>query len=1105
MKNITYISASAGSGKTYAITTKLADIIKEKKAEPEQAILTTFTKAAAAELKEKAKAKLCENGLYEQAERLEQAMIGTAHSVAESFIKKYWHILGLSPELNVMTDEDVDFYRNQSLYTVPTGKELSFLHDFAEEFGIKYKFGSGKYGINYDFWKDHLKTIIEYSINYGITDYEKSREESENWVKKLCEAGLKRENLPDDEEIKKKFNELLEYDRQVAQNKNAKSLDERKDKVFSIIRHNTLTLVDLYNLSDIFPGKVKDKDPNLFENLAKIMNTEDARDLQLEYIDIIFAIARRWKESFEQYKKEKRLIDYSDMEKYFVLLLENEEVKKDIKAKYKYLFVDEFQDSSPIQIKFFEALADIMEGGSYWVGDFKQSIYGFRGTDTALVKAVADKISRKHDGCQMATLDTSHRSLPELVNAVNEIFVPVFGNILPDKNQIALKPYKDLEEEESKLKRKKTEWHSLRFLPLSGGNKEQRSCDLAKYIAGMIQGGENPKNIAIIAKKNDILTEIAKWLKQYGIPVRRKENKTFESNECQLVSALLALTANTKDSLARTKVAYFAAKGYDPGEIINARLSDNDKINDNYLENLPIIKKITEKAEFYRTLSVKAITDLIITELDLAAITKKWPGNANSKDVFNAMSVAAGAYEDHCLKLAIPATIYGFLEYIEEKELETSGDPNGVSLFTYHGSKGLEWKNVILLSLEDEPIKEDDIIKEQIYGIRFIRQKPSEDNLFPETSIRVLPWIYGSKEKVSDKTKELLKKIQGYEDIPQSETAKSVLEESKRLMYVGMTRASHCLILATQTKNLSKDEKSERKKAKRENELDNRKLMLAWLKQIGIDAISEIGSVNDKSYDLLGINMPFYTETVPEMENWQYNPQNTEFTVKAENAPAAYPLRDCQPSAVPGSPDTAVKIIYPENYSAGTETARINLKNVSADEMAETGSCIHDIFCVLEYINGEARNAKADAIIQDYGFAGKIAPEQPEQVVRAWDNLAKLLSEKYGRAAATYHELPFQYAKEGQIFTGSIDYVYELPENKVILVDYKSFPGRIEMITDKDDEDKKGEKGTHYAGKYKGQFDCYEHALTAAGKTVIAKIIYYPVAGIAVQIKDVEH
>ena len=197
-----------------------------------------------------------------------------------------------------------------------------------------------------------------------------------------------------------------------------------------------------------------------------------------------------------------------------------------------------------------------------------------------------------------------------------------------------------------------------------------------------------------------------------------------------------------------------------------------------------------------------------------------------------------------------------------------------------------------------------------------------------------------------------------------------------------------------------------------------------------------------------------------------------------------------------------VNIIYPENYSAETKTERISL-NVKNDEMDVAGSCIHDIFCVLEYIkDGEARNAKAAAIRNDYGFAGKI---DPAHIVRAWDNLANFLSGKYGMAAATYHELPFQYAKEGQIFTGSIDYVYELAENKVILIDYKTFPGSTEMITNKNYEDNNGQTGAHYAGNYSGQFDCYEHALTAAGKTVIAKIIYYPAAGIAVEIKDVEH
>ena len=70
-------------------------------------------------------------------------------------------------------------------------------------------------------------------------------------------------------------------------------------------------------------------------------------------------------------------------------LLQDKEVAAEIGKTYTHLFVDEFQDCSPIQVKIFMALADVVKQ-SYWVGDTKQAIYGFRGSDTALTKAVAD-------------------------------------------------------------------------------------------------------------------------------------------------------------------------------------------------------------------------------------------------------------------------------------------------------------------------------------------------------------------------------------------------------------------------------------------------------------------------------------------------------------------------------------------------------------------------------------------------------------------------------------------------------------------------------------------------------------------------------------------
>ena len=84
MKNVTYISAGAGSGKTYTLTHTMADLIKDGKVKPEEVILTTFTTRAANEFREKAKACLYEYGMYDKAARLDQALIGTyQHGVVE--------------------------------------------------------------------------------------------------------------------------------------------------------------------------------------------------------------------------------------------------------------------------------------------------------------------------------------------------------------------------------------------------------------------------------------------------------------------------------------------------------------------------------------------------------------------------------------------------------------------------------------------------------------------------------------------------------------------------------------------------------------------------------------------------------------------------------------------------------------------------------------------------------------------------------------------------------------------------------------------------------------------------------------------------------------
>ena len=198
MKNVTYINASAGSGKTYTLTHKLAELIKSGLVRPDQVIMTTFTVKAANEMKEEAKKVLYENGLFEASTQLDHAMIGTIHSVANSLIKKYWFFLGLSPDMGVMAEEDTQFYISQSLSELPTHEELNQLHAFCESVGIQYGYFSGKNGLNYDFWKSDIEKVIALTTNYEIESYDRSMKESLDFIHGFVHPSVKLDYSPED-------------------------------------------------------------------------------------------------------------------------------------------------------------------------------------------------------------------------------------------------------------------------------------------------------------------------------------------------------------------------------------------------------------------------------------------------------------------------------------------------------------------------------------------------------------------------------------------------------------------------------------------------------------------------------------------------------------------------------------------------------------------------------------------------------------------------------------------------------------------------------------------------------------------------------------------
>ena len=129
MERVHYINAGAGAGKTTTLVNILRDILTDKNnpCAPSEIILTTYTKAAAKEFREKTFKRLLEasDGLN-VAKILDTATIGTVHSVAQQYIQRYWSLLRYSGQFNVMSDTDKERYINKSLKNVATPYDLSF-------------------------------------------------------------------------------------------------------------------------------------------------------------------------------------------------------------------------------------------------------------------------------------------------------------------------------------------------------------------------------------------------------------------------------------------------------------------------------------------------------------------------------------------------------------------------------------------------------------------------------------------------------------------------------------------------------------------------------------------------------------------------------------------------------------------------------------------------------------------------------------------------------------------------------------------------------------------------------------------------------------------
>jgi ATP-dependent helicase/nuclease subunit A len=801
--NIKIISAGAGSGKTYRLTSEMVAFLSPDSSyniRPSGIIATTFTNKAAAELQERVRVRLLSQGMTDEADDLSNALIGTVHGLGVKLLKRFAFEAGVSPDVSIMADEDQQVFFNQALAMVLSSDIITRMEHLVNRLGLD------KGRTPYD-WRQEVKRLTDVARTNAF-DAENLQESKEKSIASLLAFFDPIASTRTPQKLNDTLKSLLETtlselrDNDDSTKTTQRVVNDLQNLFNDINTKGALNWHEWIKITKLKPGKSSKAAVETIQDFAqKVEIHSDLHQDITDFITNVFDLAMSSLSEYENYKKRRGLIDYIDMEIHVNRLLNNPVVQQVMTEELDLLMVDEFQDTSPIQLEIFLKLSKFAQI-SVWVGDPKQSIYGFRGAEPALMNAIVEEMGGvKPEDIQ----EFSWRSREDIVHATNAIFVKAFPNIKPE--QIALKPKREKSKDPIEQDLALIQWH---FEYDGKGNrlpgKPWMENAIARNIRAAIEAGkiilpkdeDQPRSIragdiAVLCRSNFECQAVAEALHRAGLKAAIARNGLVETSEAKLVLACLKYILNDRDSLSIAEILLLAV-GKDIESIIDHRIQflETEEHPARWGLDIDFIKKLKQIRKEITELSSSEILNLVLETLEVRRIAAAWGNPEQRLSNIDELCKQVLQYEERCNRLHTAASLGGFLLWIAElanNELDTQGSgesPDAVNVLTYHRSKGLEWPMVICHSLEQK-------LRDNVWGIQLVSEavKIDLDNILGNRWIRF--WANPYSDQI--KNTPLENKINL--SPAKAKARAEALQEEARLLYVGITRARDYLVIPT--------------------------------------------------------------------------------------------------------------------------------------------------------------------------------------------------------------------------------------------------------------------------------------------------------------------
>ncbi len=402
-----------------------------------------------------------------------------------------------------------------------------------------------------------------------------------------------------------------------------------------------------------------------------------------EFVDLFSRIA----DKYRQRKLEGNVMDFDDLlVNLYLLLLQQEHVRQAFARQFKYILVDEYQDTNRIQAQIIRQFAS-HHGNILVVGDDAQSIYSFRAADIENILQFESTFA----GAKRFTLNTNYRSTPEILSVANDViaqntaqFEKELSSVLPASTRPQVHAF---------------------------ATERQEAVWIAEHIEEMLAEGKEPSEIAVLFRAAYHSQALEIELVKRNIAYEYRGGKRFfERAHIKDVLAYVRAFTNPKDAVAIARVLGMQIGiGAVTIQKINAKIQElqiEGTLSADTLQQIGSSLSArsqhgwTEFLQIIETLELtngepESLVEAVMNSKYVAFLQSEYPDYRDRQEDIEQLATFAANHTD-------VSTFLAEVTLQEKHRAETEGGTDGkknMVLSTIHQAKGLEWDVVFILHL----------------------------------------------------------------------------------------------------------------------------------------------------------------------------------------------------------------------------------------------------------------------------------------------------------------------------------------------------------------------------------------------------------------------